>query len=642
MVMKANGADVYVISSSLVDSIEPDERPTGDVVIVDDVGEISSVARTHNSICVVVQYNELTPFLVQVLQREGKPFGIIPLGRSVNALGRRFDLSAVVNSPTVLAYVSASAIRFGGDFLGDEVEKRVRGLNGSYFGFTPGNGGAFKELLKDRPEPLDIVGMITEGRQTYCNFDGGCLHPTIDDRDVGIVGTKDIRARHWFIQSCHNPYAWKDYENYLSVPMSLIVNNDDVVSVVCSCRVQIAMPRVLELYFELAMAGVALGEIVHTLNRFVNVCSMDRDPFLLLGDPGIRIVEGSGCAERASGERAEWHALSKRNGRFVRRVLENLDFMTCRHNFDFQRCGSECSNICNQLANSLGREAVHTYYRQIGRKVANLAETLVEAWQWLGPGRLGSKNHDNSLVGISRRVNRMFLLAGGYYYHIGPQLGRSYDGCGVGRWRGELLDGGAAEGASQVRHVREYVGICASEENAKRVYRVDDRNLIYGDLAENLDEGLRAERRGKRFAFEFRNRDSISRWVFGNISCTDPNNVSWNVSRRSYEVMLDRVNMAPSVEGRVFKGGNRAGEERGRVKAVVFPAVEVMPGDVYRMECDIDWDGDGAPVFYLLIEACIFVDFVWNWLSVTHRGPSIGGWLRSEEYRKSLPARRQK
>ena len=606
--------------------------------------DIAAATSGHDRVCVFASYRKIDPSLVRILQRLKKPFGILPvldledLPWHKSTVGDSAGRGPLKRSPVVAAYVSRMAANAGAAVSDETVRHRVERLGGEYVRL-PDRGR--KELVRSvlRHREIDIFGIVTDGRQTYCNMAGNCLHPFKSDVERGILAPVDVRARHYLIQSCHSPYTWPDFGDYRSLPVSLLVGSPVTRSVICSCRVQSIIPRVLDLYLRLTLEGTALGDVVLALNGYVNECGYDWNPFLLLGDPSwaaVRRARGpsvlGGRDERAG------HDVSCANLATLGRMLSNLQFLLFRYHFRFDKCGAKCSNLSSRLDNWLRRDVLPKYHDRVARQVQNKASNLEEAWEWLqlgGRAAEAARGQESSLRRVSEGVNRMFLMAGGYYYHLGPELEKSYR-----TYSAREAEGGAGEDeerdAAQYRHKREYVGAYGGSGKNARVCWIGDRELVFRDVASEMERLLSCREENGTYVFEFENRTAEGRWVFGSVACTDPNNVSRSTAPELYDRLLCGLELRGSASAARYRA-----PQPGLAQAAVFPAREVPPGGIYRMEIEVELKDKRRPLFYLLVEACIFVDFVWNWMSITRRAKDIEAWLASEEYAMSLPGARR-
>src|ERR1043165_1137878 len=107
---------------------------------------------------------------------------------------------------------------------------------------------------------FDAFAGVTNGRQTFCMFgDSFCLHPGIDDATESMLTPQKLNIRHWFLQSCHSPFVWPDFGNYLSFPLAVLLRGN-ASSFIASTRVQAFIPHVLASYCQLVLRGMALGD----------------------------------------------------------------------------------------------------------------------------------------------------------------------------------------------------------------------------------------------------------------------------------------------------------------------------------------------------------------------------------------------
>ena len=579
---------------------------------------------------IVAVPEDITPSLLTSLHRKGDPFGIVLRGRETP------EQSQISYRDATVAYYMPKNVRnaIGGAVSGEC--RQIKKLT---------EKDAVKAIERTGPS-LDLLGVVTQGRLTYCNFGGGYLHPApppmLSDRPF-VVGPKNIHAKHWLIQSCHSPYAWPGFP-CLSLPISLMRDGAGVRSVICSSRAQTGIPMILELYFELVLGGAALGDVALALNRYSNDCGFERDPFFLLGDPDDRPCKGptdTPDTELSVFMRVRRITLVKEEARLVRRILDNIQFAVSAYNFGFNRAPffavgynkPESQEARGKQQNTLDRlrrdveEWERHYHKRLAESPtvvssgsrASGEELCVEAvWsEW-------TRSNERTLKETADNVMKLFRHCGGYYYWLGAELEGSYSISTVRR----VCDRGG-NSWDQYRQLRKYVGGRSSACNEERLCVVDDRDLFVRDVVSALDDCFTVKKDerddGITVKLQFENHGTAPAWVFGFVSCADPNNLSRYYSKAQYLDVLKQV----SLEG--------AETEFPETRLCVGETVEA--GGRFCVDVNVNINQEPHPIFYLLIEVSVFVDFAWNWFSVTYRddrAETVGKWLGSVAYRDSL------
>lgn len=577
---------------------------------------------------------DVTPSLITSLHRTGTAFGVVLYHGKTTLLSPVSSQRSFLANPRT-AYYAANDVRnaIRPTFL--STHPRVVKLT---------QEDAVQSIL-DADRTIDFLGVVTQGRLTHCSFGDGYLHPDPPSslkNTSRVVGPDRVRARHWFIQSCHSPYLWSHLPS-MSVPMSLMTRSACALSVISSSRAQTGIPMILELYFELVLGGAALGDIALALNQYSNECNFDTDPFFLLGDPDNRPCRGRPDVKHSVSTRVALVNGARQEAGFVRRVLDNIRFLVFSHNFKFAQAKVFLDRYFDSTCVAQ-KDRMHKLLTTARNKVNNARSRLckdLETWEasyhkgvTAGCNATSTKGFQlqqvwkawtgerGSLQQATMNVNRLFQSHGGYYYWLGPQLEKNYAITSVERLDDKNGDDGFRQ--QRYRQLRSYMGGSPAGCNGARVCVIDDRDLFVRDVVSRLDASFAVESerhaKGIRVKFTFVNRQAISSWVSGFVLCTDPNNLSRNASERQYFDVLKHVRMAQSSA----RGGK-----------------VIEPGSSFCMSVDVDVDVGlhSVPLFYLLIEGCIFVDFAWNWLAVTYRSnctETAMKWLGTSTYSESF------
>lgn len=187
------------------------------------------------------------------------------------------------------------------------------------------------------------------------------------------------------------------------------------------------------------------------------------------------------------------------------------------------------------------------------------------------------------------------------------------------------------------------IGVHPDHRHRTRVHT--DRDLAIADVSASLEAGLQCQGDGSDIEFSYTNLSGPAQWIFGCVFCSDPNNLSKSSSKHVYRELISALKIesgppraiqgiekGPDVPRSRHPKDNQGNRER---SALVFSGIELSDGETYRMPVRLILP-DGVTFFYALVEAFIFVDFCWNWLSFTYRSDGIERWMSGEDYQRSI------
>ena len=262
--------------------------------------------------------------------------------------------------------------------------------------------------LKNGP-PIDVFAGVLNGRQTFIHLDADfLLHPGIPARicqSPNIISCLDAQVEHWLIQSCHSPFAWNDFGDYLTVPLAL-TKNPYAKSILVSTRVQTYIPRLLALYAEMALDGCAMGLIAHALNAAALRHGCDTQPFLLIGNPDTRIVD----RPRTSGTYAPPQHDAADAAEAISQVvnhLKNLSVLVDGQYLNFH-AALDTSKEFRALVHKIRGEFNHR--RETLRSYSPKSKSLVDRWDSL------ATSDDFRLHNVVSALRRAWINGIGYYY----------------------------------------------------------------------------------------------------------------------------------------------------------------------------------------------------------------------------------
>lgn len=572
---------------------------------VNRIEQIAPIVRDVAMFLVQTDIHNITAKLVDELQRLRKAFGIVPKERTQS--GAKLGAKQVVSFDAGTKRSSA---------LAGPIRSQLERRGWEYHQLNNANDAA--RILKV-PQPIDLIGIVTDGRQTYCGLGADlCLHPEIEDLDKGVAGPASISARHWFIQSCHSPFIWSDFGTYRTVPIAIMTENPCAETVICSKRVQIRVPGIVDLYIALCLEGHPLGDVVLKLNKHVEYRRFDTAPFFLLGDPSCRATPAdfNGSTLRI-GYSVDQFSHERKLQIFLHRALSNLSNMANTRNKlfgDGNRAGHEeqgrAWNASQRFPAQQAREEI---------RLRGVGPSLEDLWN-----RYYEKKRPLRLLSLD--VARLFLQTDGYYYRIGPVVSnRHYVTLGI-----EPLE----DGKYRRKELNVSEGVHPLDEHRIRLHT--DRDLATMDVSARLESGLRRQRTGSNIEFSYTNMDDDHKWVFGCVFCSDPNNVSKHKSADVFWELMSNLTVEIKTDATTARA--RACKDRSPhdKTAWIFDGKEISKDETYTMAIQLPELGGDDTVFYVLVEAFIFVDFCWNWLSYTYRSSGIAQWMGTNSYQRSI------
>ena len=572
---------------------------------VSHVEDIRPIVQGAEMFCVQTDISNISAELVDSLQTIGCPFGVVPRGRLPEQ-----------RCPTTMQVASFDQEHTRPGALVERIESHLLAPPGQYHRLTTAADARQVARMK---QSIDVFGIVADGRQTYCNLGGLRLHPDFEDMERDVIGPATIRARHWFIQSCHSPFIWPEFGNYRTVPIAIMMANPCTETVICSKRVQVRVPGIADLYVALCLEGRPLGEVVTVLNEYVECRDVDVAPFFLMGDPSCRaFTETKSDLTRLVTQISRQEVLRERNTQlFFYSALTNLTNLLDPKNglFHDRTRGDKKIERARKTSKAITIDQVRK--EMSSREPATSLED-----EWNNFRHRGVR----PLLYLSNDVAFSFVATHGYYYDVGPTFsGRHYitletEQVGSGIYRRKELDVS--------------IGVHPAYRYRTRVHT--DRDLAVLDVAAGLENGLRCQQKGSRLEFSYTNCSDGAQWVFGCVFCSDPNNLSKSTSRHVYRELMSKLKIDVEDDASTrTRRPPRKDRPHDRESALVFGGKEVANGETYRMPVRLEL-ADDATFFYILIEAFIFVDFRWNWLSLTFRSNCIERWMSSVDYRRSL------
>jgi hypothetical protein len=523
----------------------------------------------------------------------------------------------------------------------------------------------FKELSK---APTCFAAQLN-GRQTFCFLDShACIHPDSFGQMEGMPGIitpRDCDVKHFLIQSCHSPFRWSDFgKNYLSVPLGFMLRGS-ATTFVTSIRVQSLVPDLIPLYIACANDGMSVGEIVLELNAYCRALQIDDDPFLLFGHPNSQIVRRPpslrSCLRGVDSRsiehfRSHLFALGNvlQNLRFSRDYILGLPMSAIHLESDIRSLIGNCSQHLRsikkkgQLASadeiqfqanaSASAKQLESSLNNIGTKekaFSEQIETLSRAFsaqtkRFRSPEAISAAPtiHEDletftaALLRTGQKTVLNTLSAGllglwkqrqGYYYFFSDNLERLFMPDSPFQTNQRC----ASCGSSLLNKPQRYVGLNPCDDYRRRELLVCPRCLVVRDASlshsASIDGSLTRHVDAVEIQLTYRNSSRNPQWVFGSFHLNDPNNVSANLPSGTFKRLLEGLNLGSS-------------DWRPRT---------VGAGELWRGTISVT--GIPENLFYLLIECHLFIDGCWNWLSFTLRKPHLDEWLKSDEYRSTLP-----
>jgi hypothetical protein len=444
------------------------------------------------------------------------------------------------------------------------------------------------------------LGIVTEGRQTYCLVGMGCLHPTISASELGRLAPANIRARHWLLQSCHSPFVWPELGSYLTVPLSIALTGG-AESVICSTHVQTYVPDLLDLYLEMASRGLPMGRIVRALNDHSVSQGVDYRPFMLLGNPDSKAIVADHRQFRTELASFSSARSTKKIIGTVRRLISNVNFVSDPDSFGFDKKNDAFVQFRRDIA---------WLPRVDMRSLSRFADSAHEVEKLID--RMRPPNEQVPLKIATERLSEAWETQGGFYA-VGEQLDENY----------------STEGARQtedrcqicceklIERKLSYFGQSPSAEYSERCQIVCPRCLVVEHVSPVHRRSTQVT--AKRTAHElsvslsYTNATSETQWVFAFAFLSDPNNVSRSTAGTAYKQLLERT-------------ANRRAQQ---------DPTSLEPGQTFEFGFSTGPVPDDF--WYLLLEVNLMVDFCWNWFSFTFREKRIEKWLSSPQYPSTLP-----
>ena len=417
---------------------------------------------------------------------------------------------------------------------------------------------------------------------------------------------RSLQVRHWLLQSCHSPFVWPDFGDYLSVPLALLLRGS-AKTVISSIRVQTFIPYLLSIYLDGVSTGKTFGEIVRTLNSLARSNNVDHYPFLLYGHPQSRTALPF---ESVSASPTNLAPLPLNTGialESIRRAASNLQVASFQPHFDFNQKSQTTKRFQHQAD-------------QLSRTVGSLLREMRVEESLGAVAPISRKTAACDLeVGLSvAAVQSTFCDVidehRGYYYHNSDFVENWYMpiecapiDCKCNSCSSNLL----------LRKLR-YIGGYPSADYNFRRQLICPRCLIVSDVADQLDINVTlevtAEADGKiRLTLKASNPSKIHQHLTVRWKMNDPNNVSRSIAPELYDSLLMNVSLTPNSSGLII----------------------IDPLQTVRADCVLGVTH--SDLFYLLVEVTVILAGTWNWLSYTYRSPKIVQWMDSPSYNKTLP-----
>ena len=463
---------------------------------------------------------------------------------------------------------------------------------------------------------FDAFAGVTNGRQTFCMFgDSFCLHPGIDDPNESILTPQKLNIKHWFLQSCHSPFVWPDFGNYLTFPLAVLLRGN-ASSFIASTRVQAFIPHVLASYTQLVLGGMALGEVVLTLNRYCSALECDDEPFVLLGHPLSQIAlpttpNSAPTLQDCVGK--EGKAENLRELRALQHVCSNLRFALFRAHF-----GLKGSPEMNRLTDSA--EKLQSKFAKTSRHLRSQASGILPT----SSGDVLPVHHELGRISVPQVLQKLVDVWSqykGYYYHFSQGIEENFEPVDS-----TFINARCPSCSSKLMRKRlRYLGPSPARDYAERVQRICPRCLVVMDVNAREDAAfqlnvIKTSDTTSKIALSYSNRTECPQWVSFKLRVNDPNNVSVNTAFPVFQELKRSIYL----DGQPCLESEKSEQTHW-----------VEPHDTVGL--DVAIEGKRADLFYILIEFDVFVDGAWNWLSATYRRPTIASWMASELYRKTLP-----
>jgi hypothetical protein len=447
-------------------------------------------------------------------------------------------------------------------------------------------------------EGLDAFAGSTHGRQTYCSLSpDALLHPSIQPPPDHVLVPSGLNCRHWFLQSCHSPFVWRDFGRYLTLPQALLLTGN-ARTFIASVRMQTFIPSVLQLYVRTCAEGRTLGEIVLMLNEHSRRLGVDDQPFVLFGNPSDRVVRPTKetpslrpPADQVVGPRYELLRVAK--------LLSGLQELTQLHLA--RRKDAQSKRFVRTVRSDLGRFSnLGIALQSIPRasEATDLRDVVKRYVPWL------------DLQARSRELLELWRAGRGYHYTYADDLEAAYVPTGCRLTRAVCL---ACGSVLRERRLRGFSLETAASARRRRQL-VCPRCLVVRDSPYPCESTAELERvaEGLRATVRHTNGTATRQWVMAASWVNDPNNVSVDTARQTFRELIKPID----------------------VTNVDSAPRTLDPGDTVTWTACVE--KIPKHMFYLLLEVHAFVDFAWHWYSFTWRDRSIEAWLDSDIYRRSL------
>ncbi|MEK6263050.1 MAG: hypothetical protein AABP62_31100, partial [Planctomycetota bacterium] len=473
------------------------------------------------------------------------------------------------------------------------------------------------------------LALTTNGRMTYCQLgEDGWMHSMADFQGEHVATPENLQCLHWFIQSCHCPFAWPPYGEYKSVPVSLITNGD-AKSVICSAHAQTYIPDILKLYLDCIQQGMCVGQVVQCLNRYCRLWGVDGEPFILLGHPGTRVIDTQSATTRvnATVHNSETISLSQSHPLTLSSIAANLSYLLYEPHFQFHEKLEDVKEERNDHGGSATKD-YETHLRSVVEKSERLINLVNQRCIHLrsttsplsSPSQVLpfwnqhlSTNVAHEFSRLEDGVKGIFSAFPAYCHHLGDRSEHSY------LPEQAMSDGTACPscGVHVVRRLSNYgaafpVPDYLQRENwiCPRCFMVRDANRLTSDriVASTEESG-----RSLRFSIRYQNASKRLQWIWGFPIIAECQNYAARCSPNIYRKLVSSVPL------------QKTSDWSGRL---------VEPGEV------VEFKGQVEPlpeeVFYFQIECHLFIDFCWNWLCFTHLGKGMHKFIQCSEYRRQF------
>lgn len=454
------------------------------------------------------------------------------------------------------------------------------------------------------------VGLMLNGRQTFCYLpEASLLHPELDNLPARVIHPQRIRAQLWFIQSCHSPFVWRDFgADYATLPLSILKSGAR--AVIASTRVQWPLPELVEEFLLMAASGAKAAELAVHLNGLASSSGADNAPFILFGDPTAALsTTMANTPSRARAYAVRLEALED-----ARRVVSNLAFTTQR--LQPPSTGQDWNVLIDTVLACTNE--LHSCARRLRERpsVPQSSKTLAESINLVCPSL--------SLPKLTSRIKAEWKKHAGYYYSLSSLV----EACAIPIQTGMSASVCPNCKSTLQQRVLELATTCAGA--AQRTQFLCPRCLVVQDspISKPPDScallSVQRECDKMTVVLKWTNTSLRPRWCFALAWATDPNNMSANASPTAHHALAKHIASTEAV--------SVGGVER---EAGGF---ELAPGSsaVWRFSVSMKNMLSVSPLFYLLYEVHLFIDFAWHWYASTFRAPALRAWLETPTYAASL------